>query len=340
MQKRIISIDNPYHLSVKDKQLLLKEKTSGQYRQTPVEDLGVVLLNHPQISLTQSIIQELMDQKVAVVFTSKNYLPVSMLLPLDSHYIQTERFNLQVRANEPLKKQVWQQIIKAKIINQSQMMRNMGKDQEAKALMQMAGDVKSGDSTSREAKAARYYWTKLFGADFKRERFGQAPNHLLNYGYTIVRASVARALAISGLLPTLGVQHKNRYNAYCLADDLMEPYRPFVDHQVISLALSYGSYDLELDKEIKAALINVLNADCHLNGQKRTLQSAILKSAQSLSLYYEGNTKKLVFPILDVLKKRFFNFNYTELASIFCVKICGQTKGYQQVRLLANILNP
>ena len=300
MIKRIISIENPYHLSVKDLQLTLTDKNSGEIRTTPVEDLGFLVIDHPQTSISKYLLQELAANNVAVVFTDRSHMPSSMLFHLSGHYIQQERFRHQVSAKEPLKKQLWQQTIQAKIQNQGLVLKTTARANDTKIwepMTKMAADVKSGDNTAREAKAARYYWPKLFGEDFKRERSGMPPNNVLNYGYAIVRAAVARALTTAGLLPTLGIHHHSRYNDFCLADDIMEPYRPFVDMQVWEMREHYPDYH-NLDKEKKAILLNVLNADCLLNDQKSPLQVAMLSTTAQLAKCFEGKAGKLTYPEL------------------------------------------
>jgi CRISPR-associated protein Cas1 len=239
--------------------------------------------------------QLLAENNAAVIFCDAKHLPNSMLLHLDAHYIQNERFKAQIQASEPLKKQLWQQTIVAKIKNQGQLLNYLAKD--GKALLMKAKLVKSGDTTQEEAKAARIYWQRLFGSDFTRARFGVAPNAGLNYAYAILRAAMARALAGSGLLNTLGIHHHNRYNAFCLADDLMEPYRPFVDLCVYEL-VEAGENLESLNTQVKAELLKILNQDVALNNEVKPLQNALKVTAQSLAKCFEGKSKKLHFPSL------------------------------------------
>lgn len=226
MNKRILFFGNPYHLSVKLQQLVVQDKKDGKEKVMSVEDVGCIVLEHPHITFTLGIMQELASQNVAVVICDQQYMPASVLFHLDSHQTQQERYRWQIEAGKTLKKQLWQRTVKSKINNQGTLLNLAGLD--GQALYYMAGKVQSGDSGNLEARAARVYWPRLLGNHFTRDRFGVWPNPLLNYGYAILRAMVARSLAASGLLPALGIHHHNRYNAFCLADDIMEPFRPFV----------------------------------------------------------------------------------------------------------------
>jgi len=254
MLKRTLFFSNPYHLSVKLQQLVIADKETGEVKQAPIEDLGFVVLDHREITFTQSAMNELAANNTAVVICNEKHMPASMMFHLDTHQVQNERFRAQVNASEPLKKQLWQQTVKAKIRNQAAMLKHSGQSDEA--LNRLATQVKSGDSTNEEAQAARRYWPGLFGKYFRRERFGMPPNPSLNYAYAILRAAVARALCGSGLLPTLGIHHRNKYNAYCLADDIMEPYRPFVDLCVWQQMQLHDDYH-KLNTARKAELLSV-----------------------------------------------------------------------------------
>lgn len=261
-------------------------------KQVALEDVGYILLENPQITLSMGAIQEMAANNIAVIFCDHKYMPCSMLFHLDTNFVQQERFHFQVNASVPLKKQLWQQTIKAKISNQAAVLKEKGKDDQS--LLKMAKDVLSGDSSGREAKAARVYWKRLFGPTFGRERFGDWPNPLLNYGYAIIRAATARALAASGLLNTLGIHHHNKYNAFCLADDIMEPYRPWVDREVHRI---YGMDEQpELTKTHKAALLNILTHDTIMGMDKSPLMIALQRTAQSLAQCFEGKRKQIRYP--------------------------------------------
>jgi CRISPR-associated protein Cas1 len=216
-----------------------------------------------------------------------------MLLPLDAHHIQNEIFRAQVDASEPLKKNLWKQTIEAKIQNQAQLLGKLGKN--SRPLKAIGKAVKSGDSDNREGFAARLYWTEMFGKTFIRDRYGDPPNPFLNYGYILLRSAVARALAGSGLLATLGIHHRNRYNAFCLADDVMEPYRPYVDEIVYAMAEKWPD-EFMLEKEHKAELLQLMTVDVIIGGSKRPLMVALSQTAASLARCYSGEIRKISYP--------------------------------------------
>ncbi|MEZ5106031.1 MAG: type II CRISPR-associated endonuclease Cas1 [Draconibacterium sp.] len=293
MLKRTLFISNPYHLSLKNKQLLVSEKAGMTIKAAPVEDLGFIVLDHPQISFSMKLVEELNELNVATVFCDSKHMPSSMLLPLDAHHIQSELFRAQVAASEPLKKNLWKQTIEAKIGNQARLLDKFKKN--SLPLKNLAKSVKSGDSDNREGFAARLYWTALLGKDFIRDRYGEPPNHFLNYGYILLRSATARALAGSGLLATLGIHHRNRYNAFCLADDVMEPYRPWVDEIAFDLHEKYPD-TLILEKEHKAELLQLMAADVKIGDNKRPLMVALSQTTASLSRCFTGETRKIVYP--------------------------------------------
>lgn len=295
MLKRTLFFTNPYHLSVKHAQLVITDKTTGEVKQTPIEDLGFVVLDNKEITLTTSVMQSLAANNTALVFCDDKHLPQSMMFHLDTHQVQTEKFRNQVDASEPLKKQLWQQTIVAKVKNQAAVLKKAGRDDEA--LIYLASKVKSGDSDNIEAQAAKRYWRSLFGETFKRERYGAPPNPSLNYGYAILRGAVARALVGSGLLPTLGIYHRNKYNAYCLADDIMEPYRPFVDLMVREQMDKHVDYHV-LDKHKKAELMQVLSIDVQLGKKTSPLMVALSHTTASLSRCFDKTQKNINYPLI------------------------------------------
>ena len=293
MLKRTLFISNPYHLSLKNKQLVVSEKAGMPLKTAPVEDLGFIVLDHPQISFTMKLVEELNEFNVATVFCDSKHLPSSMLLPLDANHIQSEIFRAQVSASEPLKKNLWKQTIEAKIRNQARLLNKLGKNNIP--LKSLAKSVKSGDADNREGFAARLYWTEMYGNEFIRDRYGEPPNPFLNYGYILLRSAVARALAGSGLLATLGIHHRNRYNAFCLADDIMEPYRPYVDEIVFAMNEKWpGSF--MLDKEHKAALLQLMTVDVKIGENKRPLMVALSQTTASLARCFSGDMRKIVYP--------------------------------------------
>lgn len=298
MSKRILSFSNPFHLSAKMGQLVIFNKDTEDEVTRPVEDIGYLILDHPQITFTTALMQVLADSNVAVIFCDSKHHPASMLLHLDTHHIQAERFKDQLSASEPLKKQLWQQTIKAKIRNQAKVLEYAG--QNAPALHHLAGRVTSGDTTNCEAQAARIYFKSLYGEAFLRDRDGPPPNPSLNYGYSLIRASVARALAGSGLLVTLGIHHHNKYNSFALADDIMEPFRPFVDWLVYQQIRSIPDYH-NLTKERKTEFFQLLQSDCLWKEEKSPLSVAIESVSANLAKCFEGTAKKIQYPELPEL---------------------------------------
>jgi len=297
---RTLFITRPCQLRLRDGQLLaVYNQVRGQEdlpdKSAPLEDLGFVVLEHPNISLTRSLLAGLLEHNVALVACDDKLMPAGMFLNLEGHTLQSERFRAQIEACEPLKKQLWQQTISAKIRNQAEVLNHWGA--EGHFLMERARQVKSGDADNEEARCSYYYWQRLFPPawNFYRRRDGEPPNNLLNYGYAIIRAATARALSGSGLLPTLGIFHRNRYNAFCLADDVMEPYRPFVDDIVRGIVHKTSALDPML-QEHKVALLNVLQGDVILDGQKSPLSVAIQRTAASLARCYLGEQRKVLYP--------------------------------------------
>jgi CRISPR-associated protein Cas1 len=296
MLKRTLFFSNPCRLSVKDKQMVIELRDSGEIRTATVEDIGFVVLEHQQISISLPLIEELTNNNVAVVFCDRSYHPASMLLNLNGHHLQQELFSQQITAKAPLKKYLWKQTVEAKIKNQAGLLKLLKKDD--KKVAWFAEGVKSGDSTNREGAAARAYWPILFGNGFNRERYGDPPNNMLNYGYAVLRAAVARSLAGSGLLATLGIHHHNRYNAFCLADDIMEPYRPFVDGLVVKLMHAYDDIS-ELTTELKLELLSLLTMDVKINSQTRPLSVGLSSTTASLAKCYSGQAKKILYPKIN-----------------------------------------
>lgn len=310
MIKKTLCFSNPAYLSLRNAQLVIKlpevEKTANlteEFKKAnelkrPIEDIGVVVLDHKQITITQGALEALLENNCAVITCDSNHMPVGLLLPLVGNTTQNERFRDQLDASLPLQKQLWQQTIQQKIRNQAAVLSRCTKA-ETKCMQVWANDVRSGDPDNMEARAAVYYWKSLFGhvPGFIRDREGVAPNNLLNYGYAILRAVVARSLVASGLLPTLGIHHHNRYNAYCLADDIMEPYRPYVDQLVYDITEQYGT-DVELSKDIKAELLSIPTLDVVIGGKRSPLMVATAQTTASLYKCFSGELRKVVYPEL------------------------------------------
>jgi len=293
MLKRTLYFTKPAYLSVKHKQLIVELKDESEARTVPVEDIGYMLIENMQITFSMPLINELMNNNVTVIFCNEKHHPQSMLLNMEANHQQTEIYRQQVTASEPLKKNLWKQTVVAKIENQAKVLEKTGLD--STPLPHLAKQVKSGDIDNREGMAARLYWKKLFGDEFSRDRYGDWPNALLNYGYIVLRAAVARALTGSGLLPSFGIFHSNRYNAFCLADDMMEPYRPFVDLYVWDVCKKYPELDI-IEKEIKSGLLEILSSDVGMKKQTRPLMVAITHTTASLAACFTGTRKQLAFP--------------------------------------------
>lgn len=311
MIKRTLSFSNPAYLSKKNDQLFIsfpekEEKAEAdKYIQrsnqnsVPIEDIGIIILDHQQITVTHGLLSALLENNVAVVTTALNHLPNGLLLPLESNIVQSERFKEQINASEPLKKQLWQQTVSAKIFNQAMVLASFKKQNEN--MKRWSKIVKSGDVENLEGRAAAYYWKKLFpeNLEFERDQFGEAPNNLLNYGYAILRAVVARALVGSGLLPTLGIHHSNKYNAYCLADDIMEPYRPYVDYIVATIVYDGEDFE-ELNTDMKKYLLKIPAIDIVIDSKSSPLMVGVQRTTASLASCFAGKSRKILFPEFSV----------------------------------------
>jgi CRISPR-associated protein Cas1 len=297
MIKRTLYFGNPSYLSTKLEQIVIKMPEIDEVKTIPIEDAGIVILDHQQITISQALIGKLLENNVALITCDNTHHPTGLLLNLDGNTLQSQKFQAQVVASKPLLKQLWQQTVMAKIENQAALLQTQ--KIETGNMKRWTQDVKSGDTTNREARAAVYYWSKIFYQfpDFTRDRYGEAPNNLLNYGYAILRAIVARSLVGSGLLPTLGIHHKNQYNAYCLADDIMEPYRPFVDKLILKIIDDNGRF-LELGTSIKKELLQIPTLDVTIDGQKSPLLIAVQRTTASLSKCYEGEARKIIYPVM------------------------------------------
>jgi len=306
MIKRTLYFGNPVYLSTKNEQLLVKKpdlENESEYitKQVAIEDVGFCILDHNQITISKVAMQKLIENRAAFMVCDDSHLPIAMQLPLAANDIQTERFRYQVNASVPLKKQLWQQTIKAKIINQAKHLEK--RNQNSNRLLHLAKSVSSGDAENCEATAANFYWRNIFTdklEQFNRTREGDSPNDLLNYGYAVLRAVVARSLCISGLLPTLGIFHRNKYNAYCLADDIMEPYRPYVDEVVYGIIEKEKIGDWGLDNiGVRAALLRIPSIDVQIDEKTRPLMNAVQRTTASLFRCFEGSQRKILYPVLE-----------------------------------------
>lgn len=308
MIKKTLYFGNPAYLSLRNSQLVLhlpevdnndtlpETFKKREERTIPIEDIGVVVLDNKRITITSGLLEAMLENNSAVITCDNRSMPVGLMLPLCGNTTQNERFRDQLDASLPLKKQLWQQTVRQKILNQACVLKKL-RGENVKCMEVWANEVKSGDADNLEARAAVYYWKYLFSEieGFTRGRDGIPPNNLLNYGYAILRAVVARGLVTSGLLPTLGIHHHNRYNAYCLADDIMEPYRPYVDELVVRIMAEMGEYTV-LTKNIKARLLSVPVLDVHIAGKRSPLMIAIGQTTASLYKCFSGESRKLLFP--------------------------------------------
>lgn len=295
MLKRTIYIGNPAYLKLKDNQLQIVDPESKELKgSVPIEDMGFLVLDHPQITLSHPVILLLQQHNVAIISCDESHLPLGLMLPISGHVEHSDRLKHQINCSEPLRKQLWKQTVEAKIFQQKEVLRKRNIEHES--LLKYMNEVKSGDSTNMEGIAAQYYWKQLFD-DFTRERKGDAPNNFLNFGYAVLRSMVARALVSSGLHPTIGIFHRNKYNAYCLADDVMEPYRPYVDALVVEWMQQPQATHV-LDKEAKAYLLQVATKDVTINGLQRPLMTALSITTSSLCKCFMGESRVIHYPMM------------------------------------------
>lgn len=308
MIKKTLCFSNPIYLSLRNAQLVLHlpdvesndtlpvAMKKEAERTIPIEDIGVVILDHRRITITSGVLEALLENNCAVITCDQKSMPVGLLLPLCGNTTQNERFRTQLDVSLPLRKQLWQQTVKQKILNQEYVLKT-NTDKETNCMRVWANDVRSGDPDNLEARAAAYYWKNLFKdyPDFVRDREGTPPNNLLNYGYAILRAVIARSLVGSGLLPTLGIHHHNRYNAYCLADDIMEPYRPYVDELVLDLIRQNEDIS-EINKRLKMQLLGIPMLDVVINGKRSPLMIAAQQTTASLYKCFAGEMRHVNFP--------------------------------------------
>ena len=296
MIKRTLYFGNPAYLKTKNEQLVMELADTGEVKTIPIEDIGLIILDHQQITISQLLMAKLLDNNTAMVTCDERHHPVGLFLSLDGHTLQTVKFKAQIDASEPLKKQLWQQTVTAKIQNQAALLASERK--ETALLKKLAQSVKSGDAGNAEAVAAAFYWKNIFPdfLHFRRQREGNPPNNLLNYGYAILRAVTARSLVASGLLPTLGIFHRNQYNAYCLADDIMEPYRPFVDKVVCEIIRFNGEFLEHMTQDMKRDLLGIPAMDVKLDGEKSPLMNAMQRTTASLAKCFEGKQRKILYP--------------------------------------------
>lgn len=311
MIKRTVYFGNPAYVSVRLDQLEIRlpevEKSdalpegfkTSAVKRIPIEDIGVVVLDHRQITISQGALSALLDHQAAVITCNERRMPSGLLLPLSGNTTQSERFSRQIEASQPLRKQLWQQTVQAKIRNQAAVLRALA-GLDCGNMDAWVKQVKSGDTENLEGRAAVFYWQHLFGhiEGFRRDREGVPPNNLLNYGYAILRAIVARSLVVSGLLPTLGIHHHNRYNAYCLADDIMEPYRPYVDRLVAEIVETEDDISV-LTTAVKSRLLSIPVLDVVVQGRRSPLMIGVGTTTASLYKCYSGELRRIAYPEME-----------------------------------------
>lgn len=296
MIKRTLYFGNPAYLKKELDQLVVSRKDHPDTK-IPIEDVGMVVLDHPQITLSHGLSNALINNNAAILWCDEKHLPNGLILPMSANHTYTEKLRYQLNSSEPLRKALWKQTVMAKIANQAWVLEEL--EINALPLRRWSKEVKSGDTQNVEAKAASYYWQKYFehlDLWIKRHRFGAPPNNALNYGYAILRAIVARALVSSGCLPAVGIHHRNKYNAFCLADDIMEPYRPLIDAFAMKEFKKGELPEEDLDKNWKARLLQIPVLDISIDNQKSPLMYAVKRTTASLMACYEGNSRKLIYP--------------------------------------------
>lgn len=299
MIARTIYVGKPSTLRVDQEQFVVE--CGGETHRLPLEDISTVEVDCPQVMITSPLVSKLAEYNIALLHCGRNHMPVSMSLPISKHSSHTERLRAQLNVSAPRRKSTWKQIVKAKIINQADVLRIIkAPDENVRAL---ARSVRSGDSTNREGLAAKRYWAQLFQNPIGRTRFvrdpeGEYPNQLFNYGYAVIRALVARGLVSTGMHPSIGIFHKNKYNAFCLADDVMEPYRPFVDLQVYKYLLTQGFSDGELNPKAKSTILQLPVTGVVVDEAVVPLMIAVQRTCASLWEVLAGHQSDVVLPLL------------------------------------------
>ncbi len=274
---RIVEVSNPAYLKTANKQLVI-EKDHEVVGSIPFEDLHAVILTNPQITVSIGVLQRCVSFNVPVIVCNEKHLPTGYLFSPFANSLHSKLVRCQAKAKTPLKKNIWKEIVISKIRHQGLLLDSFGL--RGTHLLSLTGKVRSGDPDNVEAQAASYYWKELFGPIFRRDPELDGINTLLNYGYSIIRASCARALAGSGLNPTFGVFHRNQYNPFCLADDLMETFRPLVDQEVYSMSKSEPP---KISPTVKSKLLQVVNSEVIFDNQRYYFTNAIQRCSKSLA---------------------------------------------------------
>lgn len=301
MIKKTLYFGNPAYLKKQDSQLKVEFPidSDNDSKTVPIEDIGLLILDSPRITITQALLSELLENNTAVLSCDDRHLPLGLFMPMASNHIFTEKLRYQLESSEPLRKNLWQQTVKAKIKNQARILSRSGNN--IKNMLHWERQVRSGDPDNYEARAAAYYWSKFSENEtFRRRRFGEVPNNLLNYGYAVLRAVVARSLAASGMLPAVGIHHRNKYNPFCLADDIMEPYRPYVDVVVKNICEIHDADEIEeLTPNIKKELLIIPQIDVVIEEKMSPLMVGMQRTTASLMQCFEGEKRKIAYPEIN-----------------------------------------
>lgn len=296
MLARTLCFSSLGKLSVRLEQLVW-ENENGEKKTIPVEDIGFIILESEKISVSAACLQFLAEKNVAFVVCDKSHTPSAQLLPYAANLTSQETIEAQLAATDAVQGRLWRQICRQKILNQAGLMERLEVTEQLSSMRILATQVKNGDPANCEGQAARVYFHALGPEGFHRDRDGDWPNAALNYGYAILRAAVARALVGSGLCCFRGIHHHNRYNPFCLADDVMEPYRPYVDQYVLGKISPFDVPQKELSKEMKARLLQMLTCDVNLGEYRRPLMVALSYTTASLAKYYLGKGDELLLPV-------------------------------------------
>lgn len=297
MIKKTLYFGNPKYLSVSLQQLKINDPNDATTTSIPIEDIGIIVFDHPQITYTQSVICQLIENNAVLIWCGYNHLPISYTLPLAHNDIYSEKVKFQINASEPLKKQLWKQTVSQKLKNQIAVLDYFG--YSTHKIERMIPKISSGDVENFEGQAAVIYWNQLFeDYNTRRGRKEAYPNAFFNYGYAILRAVIARSLVGSGCLPVLGIHHTNKYNSYCLADDIMEPYRPIVDKMVLEYLITENPQHENLSTKDKAFLLQIPVIDILIDGKSSPLMLAAQRTTASLDKCYQGILNKIKYPTL------------------------------------------
>jgi len=273
------------------------EKENRESAVIPIEDIGVLVLDSNQIVISHALISALMDNNSAVIICNDKHLPYGLMLPMFSHHAFTQKMHNQINSSLPLRKNLWKQTVIAKISNQAALLRKNGKNDNK--MQYYIRQVKSGDPENIEGRAAAYYWDNLFNHyfSFYRSIEGGYPNSFLNYGYAVLLAVIARSIVASGMIPSFGIHHRNKYNPWCLASDIMEPYRPFVDKVILNIMEEFPDKE-ELTPEIKRHILQIPAMDIVIDRNNSPLMIGTQRTTASLADCFEGTARRILYPEL------------------------------------------